>query len=106
MNKLTTHHLAVQLELERVTTLSTLQRLTQASGASSELMRHHMQTKLQRIETAQQRIVEKRYGVCQECQSAIDPERLEMLPYTELCFSCQRQLEKQTMRQTPLKVAA
>ncbi len=105
MNKLTKPQLAVQLELERVTTLATLQRLTQASDASREL-RQHMQTKLHRIETAQQRIVEKRYGVCQACHCAIDPERLEMLPYTELCFNCQRQLEKQTLRQTKLKVAA
>ena len=104
MNRPTRHHLATQLELERVTTLATLQGLAQASSASSELLRH-MQTKLQRVEAAQQRIVEKRYGICQECQRAIDTERLEMLPYTELCFSCQRQLEKQTLKHTKLKVA-
>jgi len=76
------------------------------TGVNNELMLRHMQTKLRRIETAQKRIAEKRYGICQECQCAIDPERLEMLPYTELCFSCQRQLEKQTLRQTQLKAAA
>ena len=104
MNRPTRHHLATQLELERMTTLATLQRLVQASSASSELLRH-LQTKLQRVEAAQRRIVEKRYGICQECQRAIDTERLEMLPYTELCFSCQRQLEKQTLRYSKLKVA-
>lgn len=92
MNRLPRHHLATQLELERVTTLATLQGLAQASSASSELLRH-MHTKLQRVEAAQQRIVEKRYGICQECQRAIDRERLEMLPYAEYCFPCQRQLE-------------
>ena len=58
MNRPTRHHLATQLELERMTTLATLQRLVQASSASSELLRH-LQTKLQRVEAAQQRIVEK-----------------------------------------------
>lgn len=104
MNNSTNTRLALQLELERVTTLSTLHRLTQASDVNSAIM-HHMKTKLRRIETAQQRIVEKRYGICLECQNSIEPGRLDLLPYTELCFSCQRRLEKQTL-QARLRVAA
>lgn|GEM_PF-2920395 len=91
--KLTNRQPTTQLEQERVTTLATLQRLTEASSANNERLLRHMQTKLRRVEAAQQRIVEKRYGICQECQIAIDPERLEMLPYAEYCFQCQRQLE-------------
>lgn len=106
MNKQPTYHLAIQLELERVTTLTTLQQLMQSSGVNNEPMCRHMQTKLRRIEIAQQRLVEQQYGICLECQKPIELERLELLPYTELCFSCQRRLEKQTLQQARLRVAA
>ena len=31
------------------------------------------------------------YGICERCGKQIDPERLEALPYAELCIECKRQ---------------
>jgi RNA polymerase-binding transcription factor DksA len=28
------------------------------------------------------------YGICTKCDEAIDPRRLEAVPYAELCISC------------------
>jgi len=33
------------------------------------------------------------YGVCDSCSQAIDPARLEALPYVTLCLRCQQRLE-------------
>ena len=30
------------------------------------------------------------YGICERCGSPINPERLEALPYAELCIECKR----------------
>jgi DnaK suppressor protein len=35
-------------------------------------------------------MAEGRYGVCATCQQDIPVERLEIVPYTELCAACQR----------------
>ena len=31
------------------------------------------------------------YGICTNCDEAIDPRRLEAVPYAELCVSCAEQ---------------
>jgi len=40
-----------------------------------------------------ERLREGRYGVCQECEDEIPPERLQAMPWTVLCVDCQRQRE-------------
>lgn len=51
--------------------------------------------KLQAIEDALERIESTDYGLCEMCEEEIAPERLEALPFTLLCVSCQSDLEKE-----------
>jgi DnaK suppressor protein len=51
--------------------------------------------KLQAIEEALERIRTGTYGICDMCEEEIAPERLEALPFTRLCVSCQSDLEKE-----------
>jgi RNA polymerase-binding protein DksA len=46
------------------------------------------------IEQALARIEEGTYGICVNCGKPIAPERLEALPYAELCIDCKRELER------------
>ncbi len=51
--------------------------------------------KLQAIEDALERITSGDYGLCDMCEEEITPQRLEALPFTRLCVSCQSDLEKE-----------
>jgi DnaK suppressor protein len=51
--------------------------------------------KLQLIEEAIERIDEGSYGICDSCESDIAPGRLEAMPFTRLCVSCQAEREKE-----------
>ena len=46
------------------------------------------------IEGALARIDEGTYGVCESCGRAIDPERLDALPYATKCIECKRREER------------
>ena len=46
------------------------------------------------IDAALRRIEEGTYGRCQRCGRQIAPERLEALPYAELCIDCKREVER------------
>jgi DnaK suppressor protein len=46
------------------------------------------------IERSLARIEEGTYGICVNCSKPIPPERLEALPYAELCIDCKRELER------------
>ena len=46
------------------------------------------------IDGALDRIESGTYGVCQRCSKPIAPERLEALPYAELCIDCKREVER------------
>src|SRR5436190_1962863 len=37
-----------------------------------------------------------RYGICQDCEEAIAPARLKVLPFTTRCVTCQAELESIT----------
>jgi DnaK suppressor protein len=56
--------------------------------------------KLQAIDDALARIEDRSYGVCESCEADIAEARLEALPFTRLCISCQadREKEAKTMR--------
>jgi DnaK suppressor protein len=49
---------------------------------------------LQLIREALDRIEDKSYGTCSNCESEILPKRLEAVPWTRLCIQCQGLLEK------------
>ena len=51
---------------------------------------------LAEIDAAIERIDQGTYGVCELCEEAIDPDRLEVLPFASLCIKCQRKKERQT----------
>jgi DnaK suppressor protein len=51
--------------------------------------------KLQSIEDALGRIEEGSYGICESCESDIAAGRLEAMPFTRLCVSCQAEREKE-----------
>ncbi len=40
-------------------------------------------------------ILSDRYGICEMCEEEIAPERLEALPFTRLCVTCQSEMEKE-----------
>lgn len=44
--------------------------------------------RLAKIERALARVDADQYGVCERCGGDIDSNRLEAIPYTELCFAC------------------
>ena len=45
--------------------------------------------KLDAIESAVERIDDGSYGMCESCESDIAEGRLEAMPFTRLCVSCQ-----------------
>ncbi len=51
--------------------------------------------KLQAIDEALARIDEGTYGACESCESDIAEGRLEALPFTRLCITCQAEREKE-----------
>lgn len=51
--------------------------------------------KLQAIENALERIEEGEYGICEDCEEEIAQARLEALPFTRLCVTCQEEREKE-----------
>lgn len=51
--------------------------------------------KLNAIEGAMERIEDGSYGMCENCESEIAEGRLEAMPFTRLCVSCQAEREKE-----------
>ncbi len=48
---------------------------------------------LQMIDDALSKIESGEYGRCDSCQQEIDPERLEIMPYSTFCYDCKSQSE-------------
>jgi len=55
------------------------------------LLSERDEAQLTQIETALQKIKDGQYGVCDNCGQAIAPGRLAVLPYANLCITCQSQ---------------
>ena len=51
-------------------------------------LRERYEQRLEQIEKALTRLAEGVYGTCEECGRRIEPERLEIVPYTALCINC------------------
>lgn len=54
---------------------------------------------LQLIREALDRIEDKSYGTCVNCENTIGPKRLEAVPWTKLCIQCQDLQEKGLLEQ-------
>ncbi|MCY3023080.1 MAG: TraR/DksA family transcriptional regulator [Planctomycetota bacterium] len=53
---------------------------------------------LRKVDHALQRIREHTYGTCEECDEAINPDRLEALPWATMCVKCQAREERGELR--------
>ena len=49
---------------------------------------------LKRVDEALNRIEKGTYGICELCGQAIPEERLQALPYANLCITCKQKEEK------------
>ena len=54
----------------------------------------HEHGQLRRIQQALARVEDGTYGNCQRCEQVIGTKRLEALPWTPYCISCQEELER------------
>lgn len=54
--------------------------------------------RLEEIGTTLRVAAEGRYGICERCGAAIDPERLEIFPETRLCVNCKNLVEREQRR--------
>jgi len=52
---------------------------------------------LRKVDRALVRVRENMYGTCEECETDINPERLEALPWATMCVKCQ-ELEERGLR--------
>ena len=59
------------------------------------LLSHRDRDKLEAIEQALTRLDEGSYGTCEECDEDIAEGRLELLPFTRLCVTCQTARERE-----------
>ncbi|MGH7897587.1 MAG: TraR/DksA family transcriptional regulator [Candidatus Binatia bacterium] len=48
---------------------------------------------LRRIDEALARLARGVYGICQDCEAAVDEARLETLPFATRCVECERRRE-------------
>lgn len=53
-----------------------------------------LQNKLQAIERALRAAEKGSYGICEVCGQPIAPGRLEVMPHTTTCITCQEKLER------------
>ena len=51
--------------------------------------------KVQAIDEALGRVDDGSYGICESCESEIAEARLQALPFTRVCVSCQAEREKE-----------
>ncbi len=50
--------------------------------------RETLAARIKSLQEALARIEQNQYGLCERCGTAIDPERLEILPETTFCTAC------------------
>jgi RNA polymerase-binding protein DksA len=60
----------------------------------SETLEDNSEAVLRAIDQALERIENGTYGLCVNCRQPIAEERLEALPYAELCIDCKRKTER------------
>ena len=88
----------IQLELQLHHTRRRIQKLQQEVedrmtwDGQSEFLR--LQEQLARLELAQQRRDKGLFGTCLLCRMPIQPERLVLVPWAEVCMSCHQKAVK------------
>lgn len=92
-------HCQAKLEQERANIIEYLQQPATAEDIhyfdpDEQQVAWQMRVKLCDIEHALQRLADNRFGTCQACHQPIDADRLLVLPFAELCISCQRRQEQ------------
>lgn len=81
----------VELDQSKVGRLSRMDALqAQAMAQASGLRREQI---LRSINAALKRVDDGNYGVCEDCDVAINPKRLEIDPVARLCIDCAGKLE-------------
>ena len=66
-------------------------------------LRINLENLLKKTERALQKLDEGTYGLCDECDSPIDPARLEVLPQANLCIRCKARQEMDVKIKSPRK---
>jgi DnaK suppressor protein len=61
----------------------------------SMILNDREREKLQAIEEAAARIDQGTYGICESCESEIAEGRLDAMPFTRLCVTCQAERERE-----------
>lgn len=69
-----------------------------AQQATDDMLRDLLAQRLGALEHAAKRARQGRYGICESCGVAIPPERLQAVPHTTVCVSCQSQQERLRLR--------
>jgi len=54
--------------------------------------------RLEEIDATLRAAAQGKYGTCERCGAAIDPERLKIFPETRLCVSCKAEAEREARR--------
>jgi len=57
-------------------------------------VREELTGRRQRIEHALKKMDKGDWGICENCGKAINPERLDALPFVTLCITCQEQQDR------------
>lgn len=68
-----------------------------ASSYTKEFLFSHSSNErfiMQLVDEAMARVTEGSFGVCAACGSGIQPKRLEAVPWTRYCISCQEKQEE------------
>ncbi len=60
---------------------------------TAQSLSNHARGLLTQIDDALRRMDAGTYGLCERCGEAIEPERLEAIPYATLCMDCKRREE-------------
>ncbi|MFH8798261.1 TraR/DksA C4-type zinc finger protein [Streptomyces sp. NPDC017936] len=88
------HEARQRLEHARTSRLTQLRALAATGRTTDDHLlteqKSAMERALKEIEAAFARIEDGTYGTCLGCAKPIPQERLEILPYTRHCVSCQR----------------
>ena len=68
--------------------------MEQAEATVADEQADRATLELVQVSTAQRRLASQSFGYCLECGHAIDLRRLEALPFTPFCTSCQTARER------------
>lgn len=66
----------------------------QFAHSRSEALRNEMDRKIIQMRKALSRVKIGKYGICEDCGTMIDTDRLVIYPEATLCTTCERKKEK------------